>query len=76
VTATRTSDWAALLDKAREIAAAALSPMPLVESPGLGQGILLKLESVQPAVSFKVRGALAAPSATGNTGGIITITVT
>jgi hypothetical protein len=49
--------------------------MPLVESPGLGQGILLKLESVQPAVSFKVRGALAAPSATGNTGGIVTITV-
>jgi threonine dehydratase len=75
VTATRTSDRAALRDKAREIVAAALSPMPLVGSPGLGQGVLLKLESVQPTVSFKVRGALAALSLTGNTGGIVTITV-
>lgn len=36
-----------------------LTPTPLVESPALGDGVLLKLESFQPTGSFKVRGALA-----------------
>jgi threonine dehydratase len=35
-----------------------LEPTPLLESPGLGA--LLKLETVQPTGSFKVRGAFAA----------------
>lgn len=37
-----------------------LSPTPLLESPALGRGALLKLETVQPTGSFKIRGALAA----------------
>lgn len=69
MTATRTSDWAAR--QAREVVAAALSPTPLVESPGLGQGVLLKLESLQPTGSFKVRGALAALSAARSTDGVV-----
>lgn len=71
MTATRTSDWAARLGQAREAVAAALSPTLLVESPGLGQGVLLKLESLQPTGSFKVRGALAALSAARSTGGVV-----
>ena len=37
-----------------------LAPTPLIESPALGPGALLKLETLQPTGSFKVRGALAA----------------
>lgn len=55
--------WAARLDRARQVIAAALPPTPLIASPGLGQGVHLKLESFQPTGSFKVRGALAALSA-------------
>ena len=36
-----------------------LPPTPLVESPELAPGALLKLETFQPTGSFKVRGALA-----------------
>ena len=37
-----------------------LAPTPLVAAPALGPGVLLKVETVQPTGSFKVRGALAA----------------
>jgi threonine dehydratase len=37
-----------------------LRPTPLVASPSLAPGALLKLETLQPTGSFKVRGALAA----------------
>jgi len=49
-----------------DIAAAAvvvaqhLSPTPVVRAPALGAGVVLKLETMQPTGSFKVRGALAA----------------
>jgi threonine synthase len=72
VTATPVSDWAARLGQAREAVAAALPPTPLIASPGLGEGVLLKVESFQPTGSFKVRGALAALTAAGNPGGVVT----
>lgn len=37
-----------------------LAPTPIVPSPSLAPGALLKLETLQPTGSFKVRGALAA----------------
>ncbi len=37
-----------------------LAPTPLVAAPTLGPGVLLKVETMQPTGSFKVRGALAA----------------
>lgn len=37
-----------------------LAPTPLLEAPGLGDQVFLKLESLQVTGSFKVRGALAA----------------
>lgn len=39
-----------------------LGPSPLVPSPRIGNGAFLKLETLQPTGSFKVRGALAALS--------------
>jgi len=48
------------LEQARLMIARHLAPTPLLASPGLGRGVLLKLESAQPTGSFKVRGALAA----------------
>jgi threonine dehydratase len=51
------------LAAAREAVAARLAPTPLVRAPGLGDGVWLKLESLHPTGSFKVRGALAALSA-------------
>lgn len=39
-----------------------LAPTPLVECPTLGTGVALKLESLNPTGSFKVRGALSALS--------------
>jgi threonine dehydratase len=72
VTATRASDWAARLSKAQEVVAAALPPTPLTPAPGLGDRVWFKLECFQPTGSFKVRGALAALSAAGNTSGVVT----
>jgi threonine dehydratase len=43
---------------AREIVARHLVATPVVASPALGPGIVLKLETMQPTGSFKVRGAL------------------
>ena len=40
-----------------------LSPTPIIPSPALGMTVSLKLESLQPTGSFKVRGAIAACSA-------------
>jgi len=45
---------------AREIVRHHLEPTPIVESPSLGEGVVLKVETLQPTGSFKVRGALAA----------------
>lgn len=54
---------AAELAAARAAVAERLAPTPLVRAPGLGEGVWLKLESLQPTGSFKVRGALAALAA-------------
>ena len=63
MTGVSAGEWADRLDRAREVIAAALPPTPLIASPGLGQGVHLKLESFQPTGAYKVRGALAALSA-------------
>jgi threonine dehydratase len=51
------------LDAAWHAVSARLAPTPLVRAPALGERVWLKLESLQPTGSFKVRGALAALSA-------------
>jgi threonine dehydratase len=51
---------AADLDAAAAVVAARLAPTPLARAPALGDDVWLKLESLQPTGSFKVRGALAA----------------
>ena len=48
------------LDAAWAVVARRLAPTPLVPAPALGDDVLLKLETLQPTGSFKVRGALAA----------------
>jgi threonine dehydratase len=48
------------LDAAAAVVAQRLAPTPLVPAPALGDDVHLKLESLQPTGSFKVRGALAA----------------
>ena len=48
------------LDAAAELVAARLAPTPLVPAPALGEDVWLKLETLQPTGSFKVRGGLAA----------------
>jgi threonine dehydratase len=45
---------------AREIVARDLPPTPVIASEALGDGVILKLETMQPTGSFKVRGALSA----------------
>jgi threonine dehydratase len=72
VTAASAIDWASHLARAREVVAAALPPTPLVPSPGLGGGVLLKLESFQPTGSFKVRGAVAALTGAGGETEVVT----
>jgi len=53
------------LDAAWAVVAQRLAPTPLVPAPALGDDVLLKLETLQPTGSFKVRGALAALSRVG-----------
>jgi threonine dehydratase len=48
---------------AGDLIARYLPPTPLLASPLLGEGVLLKLETFQPTGSFKVRGALVAVAA-------------
>jgi threonine dehydratase len=60
------------LDAAAEVVAAHLAPTPLVPAPGLGEQVSLKLETLQPTGSFKVRGALAALSGAGGSGPVVT----
>ena len=53
------------LEAAWEVVRARLAPTPLVPAPGLGERVHLKLETLQPTGSFKVRGALAALARAG-----------
>jgi threonine dehydratase len=45
---------------ARDVVARHLIPTPVIASPALGPRVMLKLETLQPTGSFKVRGALVA----------------
>lgn len=72
---TQAAGWTERLARARAVVAAALAPTPLIASPGLGDGVFLKLEGFQPTGAFKVRGALAALSALESDGissGVVT----
>jgi threonine dehydratase len=60
------------LAAALDAVAARLAPTPLVRAPGLGEDVWLKLESLQPTGSFKVRGALAALSALPASASVVT----
>ncbi len=51
------------LTAAAAVVRAHLPATPLVAAPELGEGVLLKLETLQPTGSFKVRGGLAAVAA-------------
>jgi len=53
------------LDAAWAVVADRLAPTPLVPAPALGDDVQLKLETLQPTGSFKVRGALAALARAG-----------
>ena len=53
------------LDAAAAVVAERLAPTPLVRAPALGDDVRLKLETLQPTGSFKVRGALAALAQAG-----------
>ena len=50
------------LAAAARIVAQHLPPSPVIRSPALGERVWLKLETLQPTGSFKVRGGLAAVS--------------
>jgi threonine dehydratase len=51
------------VDAAFDVVRTHLRPTPLVRAPALGDDVFLKLETLQPTGSFKVRGALAAVAA-------------
>ena len=61
---TVTVPGAADLEAAWKAVRAHLSVTPVVDAPQLGPSVSVKLETVQPTGSFKVRGGLAAVSAT------------
>src|SRR5215207_5939365 len=54
------------LDAAWAVVAERLAQTPLVPAPALGERVHLKLETLQPTGSFKVRGALAALARAGS----------
>jgi threonine dehydratase len=56
-----------MLDRALAVVREHLTPTPVVPLPGYPD-VLMKLETLQPTGSFKVRGGLAAVSAYGGTG--------
>ena len=56
-----------MLDRALTVVRKQLTPTPVVPLPGYPD-VLVKLETLQPTGSFKVRGGLAAVSAYGGTG--------
>jgi threonine dehydratase len=51
------------VDRAVAIVARSLAPTPVVPAPLLGDDVWLKVETVQPTGSFKVRGAIVAVTA-------------
>ena len=51
------------VDRAVAIVARHLAPTPVVPAPALGDDVWLKVETLQPTGSFKVRGALVALTA-------------
>ncbi len=59
-----TQPTAEQFDQAWEVVRSHLTVTPVVPARQLGQGISLKLETLQPTGSFKVRGGLAAVAAT------------
>src|SRR4051794_41616540 len=63
---------AAELDAAADVVAARLAPTPLIPAPALGPETYLKLETLQPTGSFKVRGALAALARAGAGARVVT----
>jgi threonine dehydratase len=71
VTRTVAAPTAADLDAAWRVVSERLPPTPLVPAPALGADAYLKLETLQPTGSFKVRGGLAALSRAGG-GPVIT----
>jgi threonine dehydratase len=60
------------LDAAAAVVAERLVPTPLVPAPALGDGVHLKLETLQPTGSFKVRGGLAALARVGRGEPVVT----
>jgi threonine dehydratase len=60
------------LDAAAAVVAARLAPTPLIPAPALGDGAHLKLETLQPTGSFKVRGGLAALARSGRGATVVT----
>jgi threonine dehydratase len=62
----------AALDAAAAVIAARLAPTPLVPAPALAPDAHLKLETLQPTGSFKVRGALAALAGAGPGARVVT----
>jgi threonine dehydratase len=56
-----------MLDRALAVVREHLTPTPVVPLPGYPE-VLVKLETLQPTGSFKIRGGLAAVSAYGGTG--------
>jgi len=56
------------LDAARRAVRAVLAPTPVAAAPNLGERTVLKLETLQPTGSFKVRGGLAALAAAAAAG--------
>jgi threonine dehydratase len=60
------------LEAAWDVVAARLAPTPLVPAPVLGDRVHLKLETLQPTGTFKVRGGLAALSRVGRDAPVVT----